>query len=94
MGQSNAAVKVETLEHKIARLEQENVELNKQKASAGGPSPDVIAVKVGEFATMHAAPRTFSSGSRGFYDNGKVSIAGKRYTMSVILVEIGSKPTA
>jgi hypothetical protein len=37
-------------------------------------------------------PKTFKTGSRGEYGNGKVSVNGKRYQTSVMLVEIGSKP--
>ena len=46
--------------------------------------------------TIFAMERTFSSGSRGYYGSGKVfdPATGKRYQVSVTLVEIGSKPTA
>lgn len=39
-----------------------------------------------------ANEKTFASGSRGFYANGKIEIAGKRYQCQAQLVEIGSKP--
>lgn len=38
--------------------------------------------------------KTFSTGSRGFNANGKVTIDGKRYQLSANLVEIGSKPVS
>lgn len=41
---------------------------------------------------LTAADKTFASGSRGFYGNGKIEIGGKRYQCQAQLVEIGSKP--
>lgn len=41
---------------------------------------------------MMAEEKTFKTGSRGFYGNGKVAIGEKRYQVQVQLVEIGSKP--
>lgn len=41
---------------------------------------------------INTAPKTFKTGSRGEYGNGKVSVDGRRYQASVMLVEIGSKP--
>lgn len=38
-----------------------------------------------------ANEKVFSTGSRGFYGQSKIEIAGKRYQASVQLVEIGSK---
>ncbi len=43
---------------------------------------------------MMAEEKTFKTGSRGFYGNGKVAIGEKRYQVQVQLVEIGSKPKA
>jgi len=34
--------------------------------------------------------KNFKTGSRGFYGNGKLSVNGKRYQVSCLLVEIGS----
>lgn len=42
--------------------------------------------------TILVNPKVFSTGSRGFYGNGKVVIDNKRYQVNVQLVEIGSKP--
>ena len=42
-------------------------------------------------AILTAAAKVFSTGSRGFYGNGKIEINGKRYQVQVQLVEIGSK---
>lgn len=39
-------------------------------------------------------PKTFSTGSRGYYGQDKVEIDGKRYQVSVQMVEIGSKNAA
>lgn len=41
---------------------------------------------------LMAEEKTFKTGSRGFYGNGKVAIGEKCY--QVQLVEIGSKPKA
>lgn len=41
---------------------------------------------------MMAEEKTFKTGSRGFYGNGKIAIGEKRYQVQVQLVEIGSKP--
>lgn len=39
-----------------------------------------------------ANPKTFSTGSRGFFGSAKIEIDGKRYQAQIQLVEIGSKP--
>ena len=39
-------------------------------------------------------PKTFASGSTGFYGQGKVDISGKRHQVQVQIVEIGSKDAA
>ncbi len=41
-----------------------------------------------------ANEKTFASGSRGFFGQAKIEIAGKRYQTQVQLVEIGSKEQA
>lgn len=41
---------------------------------------------------LHLPPKDFKTGSKGFYGNGKIEIEGKRYTVQVQLVEIGSRP--
>jgi len=41
---------------------------------------------------LEAAPRTFSTGSRGFYGSGKAADNGQKFQISVNIVEIGSKP--
>lgn len=43
-------------------------------------------------ATLSITPKEFKTGSRGYYANQKVEIAGRRYQVQVQLVEIGSKP--
>jgi hypothetical protein len=43
--------------------------------------------------TIIAPARTFKTGSRGFYGQAKVmGTDGRRYQVSVTVVEIGSKP--
>ncbi len=37
-------------------------------------------------------PKIFSTGSRGFYGNGKMLVGDKNYQVNIQLVEIGSKP--
>jgi len=47
----------------------------------------------GETLTVLALPpKEFKTGSRGFFNNSKVEIDGKRYQLQIQLVEIGSKP--
>ena len=36
--------------------------------------------------------KNFKTGSRGYYGTGKMVAAGKRYQISIQVVEIGSKP--
>jgi hypothetical protein len=36
--------------------------------------------------------KDFKTGSRGYYGTGKMVAAGKRYQISIQVVEIGSKP--
>ena len=44
--------------------------------------------------TVALPPKQFKTGSRGFYNNTKLEIDGKRYQVQIQLVEIGSKPAA
>jgi len=55
-----------------------------------------ITVEVaGGIGTVLAEPRKFKTGSRGFYGQGKVQgTDGRRFQISVNVVEIGSKPAA
>jgi hypothetical protein len=49
----------------------------------------------GELLTvLTVQPKVFKTGSRGYYQNQKAEIDGKRYQVAVQLVEIGSKPEA
>ena len=43
---------------------------------------------------LTAAEKVFKTGSRGFFEMGKIQIDEKRYQVQVQLVEIGSKPKA
>lgn len=47
-----------------------------------------------EGSQVVANAKTFSSGSRGFWAGEKVTLDGKRYQVSLSIVEIGSKPAA
>lgn len=40
---------------------------------------------------LSVMPKEFKTGSLGYYANQKIEIGGKRYQVSVQLVEIGSK---
>ena len=54
----------------------------------------IILIKSDEGETLGrllADEKTFSSGSRGYYGQGKIEIDGKKYQAQVQLVEIGSK---
>ena len=42
--------------------------------------------------TLELDPKTFSTGSRGFRGQGKVTMDGKKYQLQVQAVEVGSKP--
>lgn len=42
-------------------------------------------------AVVTAPPKEFKTGSKGFYGNARTEIDGKRYTVQVQLVEVGSK---
>ncbi|OGO33402.1 MAG: hypothetical protein A2Z16_00815 [Chloroflexi bacterium RBG_16_54_18] len=45
-------------------------------------------------SVFSATPKTFKTGSRGFYARQILEIGGKRYQVQVQLVEKGSKNTA
>lgn len=96
MAQTNTAEVIESAMDKLARLESENEAMRKGLAASTGPAPDSISVGLsidGKEAVMCVAEhRKFNSGSLGYYVNGKVTIAGKRYQMGMNLIEIGSKP--
>lgn len=42
--------------------------------------------------TIALPAKQFKTGSRGFYNNTKLEIDGKRYQVQIQMVEIGSKP--
>lgn len=51
-----------------------------------------IKNELGEtLATIELAPKTFKTGSRGYWGAVKVQNGGKRYQVQVQAVEIGSK---
>ena len=50
---------------------------------------------VGEtMITLEMEPKTFSTGSRGYRAQGKITMDGKKYQLAVQAVEVGSKPKA
>jgi hypothetical protein len=54
----------------------------------------IVEIKnnIGQIVTvLTAEPKTFKTGSQGFYGLGKADIDGKRYQFHVQVVEIGSK---
>jgi len=56
---------------------------------------DIAKVTVdvaGGTGTIVAEPKQFKTGSHGFYGHGKVQVAdGRRFQVSISIVEIGSK---
>jgi len=53
-----------------------------------------VAIKneIGEtLLTLELKPKTFSTGSTGYFANAKLEVGGKRYQVQVQMVEIGSK---
>jgi hypothetical protein len=52
----------------------------------------MLEIKFGNHGSLTGKPKTFSTGSIGFYAGGKVEIDGKRYQVSCNVIEIGSKP--
>jgi hypothetical protein len=41
---------------------------------------------------FNLSKKDFKTGSKGYYANGKMAAGGKNYQISIICVEIGSKP--
>lgn len=52
-----------------------------------------VAVTI-EGSQLVAVAKEFKSGSRGYWAGEKVVVDGKRYQVSLSIVEIGSKPSA
>lgn len=57
-------------------------------------APKIASIEIDgvHSGTIDLMPRSFKSGSRGFWGNGKIVIGGKRYQVGANVVEIGSKP--
>jgi hypothetical protein len=52
-----------------------------------------LVIKSGEEeSVVTIRPKTFKTGSKGYFAFGKVTIDGKRYQLSGFVVEIGSRP--
>jgi hypothetical protein len=62
--------------------------MTKQNESA----PKSIIVNVGDHGDMIALKKEFSTGSVGYYANGKIVVDGQMYQASVTLTLVGSKP--
>lgn len=45
-----------------------------------------------ELVSIPLKPKIFRSGSKGLYGFGKRELNGKRYQVTIILTEIGTKP--
>jgi hypothetical protein len=56
--------------------------------------PTAIPVSFGSFGVLNAIQKQFSSGSVGYNSSGKIinPETGKRYQVTLNLVQIGSKP--
>lgn len=55
-------------------------------------SAKVTIEVAGAVEAIFAAPKQFSTGSRGFYGQGKVKTPdGRRFQVTINIVEIGSK---
>jgi len=46
----------------------------------------------GEKQVFNLSKKNFKTGSKGYYANGKMMAGGKNYQISILCVEIGSKP--
>jgi hypothetical protein len=56
--------------------------------------PVAIPVQFGDFGMLNAIQKEFTSGSVGYNSSGKIinPETGKRYQVSLNIVQIGSKP--
>jgi hypothetical protein len=56
-------------------------------------SPNMATIQVnGDKQNFILDKKDFKTGSRGYYGTGKMVAAGKKYQISIQVVEIGSKP--
>jgi len=47
----------------------------------------------GVSTTLEMDEKTFKTGSRGFHGVGKMLVAGRKYQLNILAIEVGSKPT-
>ncbi len=63
-----------------------------QRELEEGESGGSVSLKIGEMSfERELVPYDFSSGSRGFFVQGKLAVGERRYQVQVQAVEIGSK---
>lgn len=62
--------------------------MTKQSESA----PSVVAVDLDGYGVIGAVKKAFSTGSVGYYGNGKVVIAEQAYQVGITITLVGSKP--
>lgn len=62
------------------------------------PSPtvklDTIKERIKRLIDEQLAPRTFNSGSRGYWTQSRETIDGTKFMVNIQVIEVGSKPTA
>lgn len=49
-----------------------------------------VATRLGAMATDEVAPKAFSTGSKGFFGSGKITVEGVRYQAQVSAILVGS----
>jgi len=60
-----------------------------------GETPNMATIQLnGDKQNFILDPKNYSTGSRGYYGTGKMVAAGKKYQISIQVVEIGSKAAA
>ena len=55
------------------------------------PTLDEVKESANVNLVNNLQPKTFKSGKSGFYAQGKITLAGKRYQSQIMLVEIAQK---
>jgi len=67
---------------------------NTQPIAMAPTAPQVLEAALGQYGLIAALKKTFSTGSVGYYGNGKLAIEGQMYQVALTATLIGSKPTA
>ena len=63
----------------------------KERTIQAKEAPNALSVSVGDDRLLTSS-KVFSSGSVGYYGNGKITVAGQQYQVGVTITLIGSKP--